>query len=117
VDLPAELLVAVAAHLAEDDELDTALACRKLRSSVGGTERRAAGARLSTRIGSAIGSLGTLVWAAASGMPLSGEMLNRVARQGQLEQLSWLCAHGCAWEHCTVHAIARGCVLDRGRAR
>jgi hypothetical protein len=43
-----ELLVAVASQLAEDDELAASLACRKLREALAATERRAAGARLST---------------------------------------------------------------------
>jgi hypothetical protein len=40
LDLPAELLMAVAAQLAEDDDLAFALACHRLRQSVAGTERR-----------------------------------------------------------------------------
>jgi hypothetical protein len=52
LDLPAELLVAIAAQLAEDDELAASLSCRKLREAVAGTERRKAGAALSTTIGS-----------------------------------------------------------------
>jgi hypothetical protein len=62
LDLPDELLVAIAAQLVEDDELAFALACRRLRQAVAGTERRAAGARLSTRIGSAFCSVGKLEW-------------------------------------------------------
>jgi hypothetical protein len=59
LDLPLELLVAIATELAEDDELAAALACRKLREAVAATKRRA-DARLSTRIGSALGSVGKL---------------------------------------------------------
>jgi hypothetical protein len=44
-----ELLVAIEAHLAEDDELAASLACRKLRKAVAGTERRMA-ARGSRRV-------------------------------------------------------------------
>jgi hypothetical protein len=44
LDLPAELLVAIAAQLAEDEDLAFALACRRLRQAVAGTERHAAGA-------------------------------------------------------------------------
>jgi hypothetical protein len=91
VDLPAELLVAIAAQLAEDDELATAMACRKLRKAVAGTKRHTAGARLSTRIGSAFCSVGKLAWAVLSGgLPLSDGLLPRAARAGRLEQLSWL---------------------------
>jgi hypothetical protein len=101
LDLPAELLVAIAAQLAEDDELAFALARRRLRQAVAGTERHATGARLSTRIGSAFCSVGKLAWAALSGrLPLGGGLLLRAARAGQLEQLSWLRARGCAWEPC-----------------
>jgi hypothetical protein len=104
LDLPVELLVAIATQLAEDDELAISLACRKLcrklREAVAGTERRAAGARLSTWIGSALGSAGKLEWAASCGMPISAKLLIRVARLGQLEPLRWLRAHGCAWEPC-----------------
>jgi hypothetical protein len=100
LDLPAELLVVIAAQMAEDDELAVSLACRKLRTAVAGTERRAAGTRLSTRIGSAFGSVGKLAWAASCGLPLSGKLLTRAALHGQLEQLSWLRARGCAWEAC-----------------
>jgi hypothetical protein len=98
LDLHAELLVLIAAQLAEDDELAASLACRKLREAVAGTERRAAGARLSTRIGSAFDSVVKLEWATACGMPLCGALLTRAARHGQLEQLSWLRSRGCAWE-------------------
>jgi hypothetical protein len=101
LDLPAELLAAIAAQLAEDDELAFALACRRLRQAAAGTERRAAGARLSTRLGSAFYSVGKLEWAVSSCyLPLSGKLLLRAARAGQLEQLSWLRARGCAWEPC-----------------
>jgi hypothetical protein len=88
LDLPAELLVAIAAQLAEDDELAASLACRKLREAVAGTERRAAGASLSTSISSAFGSVDKLAWAASCGLPLSGELLTHAALLGQLEQLS-----------------------------
>jgi hypothetical protein len=99
LDLPAELLVAIAAQLAEDDDLAFALACRRLRQAVAGTERGASGAGLSTRIGSAFCSMGKLEWAVVScRLPLSRRLLHRTARAGQLEQLSWLRAHGCAWE-------------------
>jgi hypothetical protein len=100
LDLPAELLVAVATQLAEDDELAASLACRKLREAVAGTERRAADARLWTRIGSAFGPVSKLEWTASCGMPLSAEMLTRAARHGQLEHMRWLRAHGCAWGPC-----------------
>jgi hypothetical protein len=101
LDVPAELLVAIATQLAEDDELAAALACHRLRQAVAGTERRAAGARLSTRIGSVFSSVGKLEWAVVScGLPLIGGLLIRAARAGQLEQLSWLRARGCAWEPC-----------------
>jgi hypothetical protein len=100
-DLPAELLVAIVAQLTEDDELAAALASRKLRRAVAGTERRAAGARLSTRIVSAFCSVGKLEWAVMSSrLPLSGRLLLHAARAGQLELLSWLRARGCAWEPC-----------------
>jgi hypothetical protein len=100
LDLPAELLLAIVAQLAEDDELAASLACRKLREAVARTERRAAGARLSTSIGSALGSVGKLEWAASCGVPLSAELLTRTARLGQLEPLRWLRAHGYAWKSC-----------------
>jgi hypothetical protein len=100
LDLPAELLVAVASQLAEDDVLAASFACRKLREAVAGTERHTTGVRLSTRIGSALGSVGKLEWAASCGMPLSAKLLTRVARLGQLEPLRWLRAHGCTWEPC-----------------
>jgi hypothetical protein len=101
LDLPAELLVAIAAHLAEDDELAAALACRRLRDAIAGNKRRAAGARLSTSIGSASCSAGKLAWAVLSGgLALSGRLLLPAAGSGHLEQLSWLRALGCAWEPC-----------------
>jgi hypothetical protein len=101
LDLPAELLVTIATQLAEDDELAFALACLSLRQAVAGTEWRAAGVRLSTRIGSAFCSVGKLEWAVVSCMmPLSGTLLLCAARAGQLEQLSWLRARGCTWEPC-----------------
>jgi hypothetical protein len=101
LDLPAELLVVIATQLAEDDELAFALACRRLRQAVAGADRRVAGAGLSTRIGSAFRSMGRLEWAMVScRLPLSGRLLLHAARVGQLEQLSWLRARGCAWEPC-----------------
>jgi hypothetical protein len=101
LDLPTELLAAVVSQLVEDDELAASLACRTLRSAVAITERRAADARLSTRIGWALGSMGRLKWAVVScGLPLSGRLLSLAARAGQLEQLSWLRARGCKWEPC-----------------
>jgi hypothetical protein len=98
LDLPAELLVAIATQLAEDDELAASLACRKLRKAVAGTEQQLAGAQLSTSIGSALVSVDKLEWAASCGMPLSADLLTRASRLGQLEPLRWLRAHGCAWE-------------------
>jgi hypothetical protein len=101
LDLPAELLVAIVAQLLEDNEVAMSLACRSLREAVAATERRTAGARLSTGLGSVFGSMGNLEWAVSScGLPLRGGLLVRAARRGQLEQLSWLRAHGCAWEPC-----------------
>jgi hypothetical protein len=101
LDLPAELLGTIVAQLLEDDELATSLACRRLREAVAATMRRAAGARLSTSIGSVFGSMRKLEWAVLScGLPLSGGLLVRAAQSGQLEQLSWLRARGCAWEPC-----------------
>jgi hypothetical protein len=90
--------VAIATQLGEDDELAASLACRKLRVAVTGTGQRTAGARLSTRIGSAFGSVSKLEWAVSCGMPLSAKLLTRAARLGQLEPLRWLRAHGCVWE-------------------
>jgi hypothetical protein len=58
LDLPAELLVAIVARLFEDDELAAALACRRLRKAAAATEWRAAGAWLSTGIGSVFISMG-----------------------------------------------------------
>jgi hypothetical protein len=107
LDLPPELLVAVATQLAEDDELAASLACRKLQEAVAGTKRRKTGVRLLTRIGSAFGSVGKLEWAASCGMPLNDELLTRAAPLGQLEQLRWLRAHGCAWEPCKWSRDAR----------
>jgi hypothetical protein len=92
--------VAVATQLAEDDELAASLACLKLREAVAGAERRRAGARLSTRIGSAFCLVSKLEWAASCGMPLSAKLLPRAARLGQLEPLRWLRAQGFAWEPC-----------------
>jgi hypothetical protein len=101
LDLPAKLLVTLATHLPDEDELAFALACRRLHQTVAGTDRRAAGARLSTRIGSAFCSVGKLEWAVVSSMmSISGSLLLRVARAGQLEQLSCLRARGCSWELC-----------------
>jgi hypothetical protein len=96
--------VAIATVLSQDDELAASLTCRTLREAVAGTDRRAAGARLSTGIGSVFGSMGKLEWAiSACGLPLSGELLIHAARHGQLEQLRLLRTRGCAWE-----PIARG---------
>jgi hypothetical protein len=94
--------VAIATLLAEDDELAAVLTCRRLREAVAGTKRRAAGARLSTRIGSAFCSLGKLEWAMAScGLPLSGGLLLRAAwaaGRGRLHVLQWARANGCRWD-------------------
>jgi hypothetical protein len=113
--LPSPLRLAIATQLAEDDELAAALACRKLREAVAATERRAAGARLSTRIGSVFGSAvklewdelvwdaldwGNVEWAVSCGMPLSDKLLNLATQHGELERLRWLRSHGCVWEPC-----------------
>jgi hypothetical protein len=98
LDLPAELLVTIATLLAEDDELAASLACRMLREAVARTERRMAGKRLSTRIGSALGSLIKLEWAVSCGVPLNAKLLTRAAWQGKLEHLRLLRGVGCAWE-------------------
>jgi hypothetical protein len=99
--LPAELLVAIASQLAEDDELAATLACRKLSEAVAGTERRASGKGLSPSINSAFYSeysVRKVEWAVSlCGLPLGGHLLTRAARHGQLEQLSWLRARGCPW--------------------
>jgi hypothetical protein len=60
LDLHDEVLVLIAAQPAEDNELAASLACRKLHKAVAGTEWRAAGARLSTSIGSAFDSVDKL---------------------------------------------------------
>jgi hypothetical protein len=88
--LPTELLVVIA----------TQLACSSLRDAVAGTERRVAGTRLKTRIGSALGSVSKLEWAASCGMLQSAKLLSLAAWLGQLEPLRWLRAHGCVWEPC-----------------
>jgi hypothetical protein len=105
LELPAELLAIVAAHLARDDELAAALTCLKLRQAVAASERRAAWRRLSTCGGSVFSSLDKLKWAVSAGMPLDAPVLNRGARGGKLlnhaararhvESLQWLRAHGC----------------------
>jgi hypothetical protein len=97
-DLPAELLVAIATELTADDELAASLACRKLREAVAGTERRAAGARLSTTIGSVFGSLAKLEWVITLGLLRCADLLNGAARRGLLEHLRSLRVHSCAWE-------------------
>jgi hypothetical protein len=115
LDLPAELLVAIATQLAEDDELAFALACRRLRQAVAGTERRAGGAWLSTRIASAFCSMGKLEWAVVScRLRLSGKLLLRAARAGQLELLSWLRARLCVE---VVQESWQGLLLERGCGR
>jgi hypothetical protein len=115
LDLPAELLVVIATQLAEDDELAFALACRRLRQAVAGTERRATGARLSTRIGSVFCSLGKLNCAMVScRLPLSGGLLLRAARAGRLEQLSWLRAR---MQLEAVRGRWHGLLLERGCGR
>jgi hypothetical protein len=71
LDLPAELLLAIVALLLEDDELAAVLACRRLHEAVAATERRLAGARLSTTIGSVFSSVSKLKWALSwCGLPL-----------------------------------------------
>jgi hypothetical protein len=104
LDLPAELLVAIATQLAEVNQFAASLACRKLRVAVAGTERRAAGTRLSTRIGSALDSVDKLERAASCGMPLSAKLFTRAAWHGQVEPLRWLRTHGCV---CEPHRAGR----------
>jgi hypothetical protein len=73
LDLPAEMLVAIATHLDNDDE---------------------------HRDGRAKGD-GKLKWAASCKLKLSGKVVNRAAWLGQLELLRWMRALGCcAWESC-----------------
>jgi hypothetical protein len=80
LDLPADLIVAIATQLAEDDELVAALACRRLHQAIAGTKRRAVSARLLTTIGSAFCSVGKLEWAVVfCGLPVRGMLLLRAA--------------------------------------
>jgi hypothetical protein len=93
LDLPAKLLVAIAAQFADDDDLAFALACRRLRQAVAGIERRAAGLRLSSRIGLALCSVGKLEWAVMScGLPLSGRLLVVAAQSGRAARAAALAA-------------------------
>jgi hypothetical protein len=90
LDLPEELLVAVATQLAEDDELAASFARRKLREAVAGTERRKEGAGLSTTIGSAFehGQVPTLSCVSA-GTPVPRTAIRaRPLQQGQMAPLS-----------------------------
>jgi hypothetical protein len=70
-----------------------------LEGGCGRASRRAAvGARVD---GCPCCSGRALEWALVScGLASSGRLLLRAARTGQLEQLSWLRARGCAWEPC-----------------
>jgi hypothetical protein len=91
LDLPAELLVAIASQL-------VAIASIEVRKAVAGTEQRASGARLSTSIGTAFSSV-----------------------RGQLEQLSWLRARGYLWEPTLLarwrgSVLERGCGRASARA-
>jgi hypothetical protein len=98
LDLPAEMLAAIAAHLPADDEFAASLSCPPLRLAVAASEHRAARGRLTTVVGSVVaGSVCRLDWAASCGMPLRTELLAHAARRGLLEQLRWLRANGCAW--------------------
>jgi hypothetical protein len=113
LDLPKELLAAVAAHLPEDDELAASLACRQLREAVVASEHRDARARrpasvaqvfgglrpkrMSTSIRSAFNSRAKLQWALTRGLKLDDRLLSHAAAAGQLEPLRWLRAQGCAW--------------------
>jgi hypothetical protein len=98
LDLPLELLGAIATQLAEDDELATSLTGRKLREAVKASERRAAGGRLSTSIDSLISPQHRLEWAVSCGLPLSQKLLSSTTCAGHLEQVSWLRLHGCPWQ-------------------
>jgi hypothetical protein len=100
LDLSTDMLDKVVAHLDPDDELATALACRKLRDAVRGSKAVNASASrrtLSTRVRSLLGSLGKLRWGVACGAPLSEALFSRVAGRGDLRMLGWLRARGCRW--------------------
>jgi hypothetical protein len=89
----------VVSSLGPDDELAASLACRKLRDAIrspvlpsGEQPRRP----LTTRVRSLLGSMSKLQWGFASaGAPLSGTLLARVARLGDVRMLSWLRTRGC----------------------
>jgi hypothetical protein len=101
LDLSTDALDKVVAHLDSDDELATALACRRLRDAVRGSRVRDAASAsrptLSTRVCSLLGSLRKLRWGVASGAPLSAALFLRVAGRGDLRMLGWLRARGCRW--------------------
>jgi hypothetical protein len=100
LDLPAELLAVVAAHLPEDDELAAALTCRKLREAVTCSAERNSRECVSTSTDSVFGSVAKVLWALACGLPLESGLLARAAGLGQLEPLRFLRAQGCAWRPC-----------------
>jgi hypothetical protein len=103
-----KLLVAIVAQLAEDDELAFALACRRLHQAVASTERHAAGAWLSTRIGSAFCSLNKLPLTQRSAAAPRGA--GRTARAAELAACTRL----------RMGAVQRrwqGCLLERGCRR
>jgi hypothetical protein len=112
--------VAIATQLADDDELAIALACRRLRQAVAGTERRESSARLSTRIGSAFCSVGKQEWAVVSwSMPLSGALLlrsaGRAARAAELAVRARLRV-GAVQGRLQGYLLKRGCRRAYGRA-
>jgi hypothetical protein len=81
LDLPKELLAAVAAHLPEDDELATSLACHQLREAVVASEHRDARARVATSIAQVFGGLRPKRMSTQLGFQLAGKAgVGRVVR-------------------------------------
>ena len=104
LDLSTDVICKALAYLGPDDDLATALTCRKLRES-----RARAHAPLKTSVGSLLSSARKLYWGVEQcGAPLSVRFCLFAADLGDLDMLIWLRARGCPWDAKTCSRAALG---------
>ena len=92
LDLSTDVICQALSYLCPDDDLATALTCRKMRES---RARAQACAPLKTSVGSLLSSARKLYWGVEQcGAPLSVRFCMFAAERGDLDMLIWLRARG-----------------------
>jgi hypothetical protein len=108
LDLPADGLVLITAHLLADDELAVALTCTALRNAAASARLIEPRAPRSTRLASLCNSLAKLRWGVLDcGAPLCARLCKTACMLGSLDALVWLRSVGWPWddEACAMAAL------------